>query len=497
MAQQRPMALLDKSAPEAARLLALGYLADAEAAGDRLVAGGDAEALHDLRVGLRRLRSCLAAYREVLASSVGKKWRRRLRVLAQATNAGRDAEVQLAWVTPHRAKALPRHRGGVAWLAERLGRDVELARDQAAHDVVPELAQVARELRGRLATYEVTCVIGEVTAPVLLGAVAAGLVRQQTAELVELLEQSRQGSAAERLHATRIAAKRLRYLLEPLKSELAAAAAVVKDLRALQEVLGEWNDRQVLGATLAGAVEQASAERARELHARMISSQVPAKARRVSHRKVALVKPSLDARPGLLHLAKVASDERTALVSQLGRKFGASWSKRLGAATEAVAVELEGYGAPATEIERKYLLSALPREAKRAPCIEIEQGWIPGKELHERLRRTAGADGEHFYRTVKLGKGVKRIEVEDECSREVFLTLWSLTKGKRIHKRRYQVAQGDFVWEIDEFLGRDLVLAEIELPSEETTVDPPGWLAKVMVRDVTNESTYVNINLAS
>ena len=150
------------------------------------------------------------------------------------------------------------------------------------------------------------------------------------------------------------------------------------------------------------------------------------------------------------------------------------------------------------EIERKFLLTGLPDEARSAPSEEIEQGWIPGTAIHERLRRVRPDDGsgEKYLRTIKLGRGVKRIEVEEETDEATFRHLWALTQGRRVHKRRYRVQEGAFVWEIDAFLDRDLYLAEVELPSEKFEVSIPGWLAPFVVREVTGEDAFVNLNLA-
>lgn len=153
--------------------------------------------------------------------------------------------------------------------------------------------------------------------------------------------------------------------------------------------------------------------------------------------------------------------------------------------------------APPREIERKYLLRALPEEARTAPVHEIWQGWIPGVRLQERLRRIRSGGTERFFRTVKLGRGMSRIEVEEETPADLFERMWPLTEGRRVHKRRYTVAVGALVWEIDDFLDRTLVLAEVELPSEDTPVHVPGWLAPLLEREVTGEDAYVNVNLAT
>jgi CYTH domain-containing protein len=51
-------------------------------------------------------------------------------------------------------------------------------------------------------------------------------------------------------------------------------------------------------------------------------------------------------------------------------------------------------------------------------------------------------------------------------------------------------------WEVDVFADRDLVLAEVELPAATTPVELPGWLRGSVVREVTGEAEYVNLNLA-
>jgi adenylate cyclase len=155
-------------------------------------------------------------------------------------------------------------------------------------------------------------------------------------------------------------------------------------------------------------------------------------------------------------------------------------------------------GEPDREIERKYLLKRMPaiRRLPEVELLEIEQGYIPGDRLAERVRRTR-RDGEvKHYRTVKLGRGVSRIEVEEETTERIFRKLWPLTRGRRVRKRRYRVREGGFTWEVDRFRDRRLVLCEVELPTADTHAEPPPWLRREIVRDVTDESEFTNINLA-
>ena len=146
------------------------------------------------------------------------------------------------------------------------------------------------------------------------------------------------------------------------------------------------------------------------------------------------------------------------------------------------------------EIERKYLLSDLPRMPQPIDVLEIDQGYLPGVA---RLRHQRSANGgERFVRTVKQGVGVLRLETEDEIDRATFEKLWPETEGRRVRKRRYVIAHGEDLWEIDEFLDRTLVLAELEFDDPESPVAIPDWLSPVLVRDVTDEPHFTNRSLA-
>lgn len=148
------------------------------------------------------------------------------------------------------------------------------------------------------------------------------------------------------------------------------------------------------------------------------------------------------------------------------------------------------------EIERKYLLRALPAAVRDARHVEVDQGYLPGEKIRERLRHYRGDGEERWVRSLKAGRGVARIEVEEEVTRELFDAMWPLTAGRRVRKRRHYVPEGSLTWEIDEFLDRELVLAELELPSESHEVRLPDWLEPYVVREVTDDPAYLNSTLA-
>lgn len=148
------------------------------------------------------------------------------------------------------------------------------------------------------------------------------------------------------------------------------------------------------------------------------------------------------------------------------------------------------------EIERKWLLSALPPRVRELTPALLRQGYLAGETLVERIRSVSRDGTTTWMRTVKLGRGVARIEVEEETTAALGAALFALTDGKRVQKRRYAVSDGELIWEIDDFTDRDLVLAECELPTEDAQVSPPAWLAPYIVREVTGETAFTNWKLA-
>ena len=149
------------------------------------------------------------------------------------------------------------------------------------------------------------------------------------------------------------------------------------------------------------------------------------------------------------------------------------------------------------EVERKYLLRWLPPETKGATTLHIDQGYLPGERINERVRRTRLDGTVRYYRTIKSGAGIDRLEIEEEIDEVFFATVWPLTQGHRIEKRRYLVPAGKVTWEIDEFLDRSgLWLAEVELEDVKQRVRVPAWLKRYVDREVTDDGRYTNHALA-
>jgi len=464
-----PSTLPSLLADEGARRVALAHLEDATAARSRLLGSTDPEALHDYRVALRRLRSCSRAYRKQLRSTVSRKSLRRLRRLARGTNRGRDLEVHLAWLIEQRDSVGEAEQPGVSWVLERLTAAKRGTWDEMLRLDATLFPKVHDRLVAQLSAFRTTIRLDADPRRRSTAAVTASRVRAASRRLKRRLLGIHGYFSATAIHRARIAAKHLRYLLEPFAAGVPDGEAVIDQLKTLQSALGDVHDAHVFLAELRESLPEAR-------------SAAPGGA---------------DALPGLQALM-------TSLHARGFQAFAGTSPTWLGDCAEpffgriaTMADAIAGLLAHGQEIERKYLLTGLPPLDGAEGPLEIEQGYLPGERLVERLRRIRSAGGEELVRTVKEGLGLTRLEVEEVVTPELFARFWPLTEGRRLRKRRYRVADGDLIWEIDEFLDRDLVLAEVELPERQTEVRIPGWLQPHMEREVTEEAAYGNFRLAS
>jgi CHAD domain-containing protein len=318
------------SAPQGARALALGLLAEAGEAAESLAAGAADDALHDFRVALRRLRSALRALRPWVEDAVPRRHEKRLRRIARSTSEARDVEVQLAWLAARREVLLaPRLRAGRDLLVARLERRGHRGSDR--HRVVARYRRVGGKLARRLRAHEPG--VEPEGDDTTFGCVLASLVGDRVAALRERMDEIRSAADEEAVHRARIEGKRLRYLLEPLRGCRGAdASAVIGRLKRLQDVLGELHDAHVLSAELRRALLDAAAERARRLHAAVYGPGAGA------------VREALGSspRPGLIAILRLVRERRDALHAELERDWRAGGVDALAAEAGAVAAALDG-----------------------------------------------------------------------------------------------------------------------------------------------------------
>ena len=482
--------LLEQPGDRAARVVALILLENATKARQRLEDASDADALHDFRVAIRRLRSWLRALGPWLKDSVPKKAFRRLEKAARLTGDSRDAEVHLAWLHAQRPALSVRQRRGLTWLVEQIEQDKRDSDHVVSTKGAHAFDRAGDAFARKLPIYRAHVDHESSTSQRAFGAVIAELLRDHAAALAERLTRVETFDDEKGAHAARIAGKRLRYLLEPIAEHVEGGKDLVSDLSKLQDTFGDWHDVHVFSNAIVRASESAAAAEGRNVSEAVVDGEDARRALRNDRQH--------QIRLGLLALASRLHERgEEAFTDARQRWLGAG--PAFVARVDIIAEALTARTARDKEIERKYLLRELPLLPDDATVVEIDQGYLPGEKVHERLRRVRGIDGEtlRHVRTMKFGEGLVRTEIEEEISAELFARMWPLTEKRRLRKRRY-VARGErHSWEIDEFLDRDLVLAEVELRSAAEEVALPEWVAAVLDREVTGDRAYDNATLAS
>ncbi|PWS31913.1 CYTH domain-containing protein [Pedobacter paludis] len=144
------------------------------------------------------------------------------------------------------------------------------------------------------------------------------------------------------------------------------------------------------------------------------------------------------------------------------------------------------------EIERKFLLNREKWLAIDKPTGQhFRQGYIltdPNKTIRVRTTETKG------FLTIKgISVGASRSEYEYEIPLHEASELLDNFATSELEKIRYVITYKEKVWEIDEFLGDNfgLMVAEIELISEDEEFDLPEWIDQ----EVTEDQKYYNSNL--
>ncbi len=458
---------LRRPAQEGARVVALHWLLQLDEAralwhpvdlDTRSETLTEADTLHRARVSLRRLRAVLREHESALDGAGDRRTLRSLRALGQATNDARDTDVQLSWLDAEMEQLPPIAREEALRLRAMLSQRAAGSSATVSRAFEKHFDPIVDRLRARLSTYLLLHRVGMPATPTAFARHLATRVERASARLRRDLEHVTSVDSREAMHRVRIRLKRQRAMLAPFAKTRPA--------------LGAWYDLATRGQDLLGAVRDADLLAERALKANL---------------------PALHSALGGLALAHYQA-------------FTLDWCARIDRvmkSLEMAVVELRRDGAPTTaagvplEIERKYLLTSVPPVAAAIPPTYIEQGWLPGTALRERLRRTTSPDGTiSCWRNVKLGPAQARVEIDEATSRDLFDAMWPLTSDARVRKQRHVVRDDAYAWEIDVFLDRDLVLAEVELSGLDDRPVLPAWLATFVERDVTGEPAYFNSVLA-
>ena len=144
------------------------------------------------------------------------------------------------------------------------------------------------------------------------------------------------------------------------------------------------------------------------------------------------------------------------------------------------------------EIERKYLVKDTNFLKFLKDGYPIIQGYISLDENRVVRVRVKGEKA-HIAIKAKL-TGITRWEFQYEISyKEALEILDNICIKPLIHKTRYNVLENGLIWEIDIFEGvfKGIVIAEVELEQENSSIILPSWVGE----EVTDDKQYYNAEM--
>ena len=147
------------------------------------------------------------------------------------------------------------------------------------------------------------------------------------------------------------------------------------------------------------------------------------------------------------------------------------------------------------EIERKFLVKSDAFKSEAFKNTRIKQGFLNTHK--DRTVRVRLKDDKGFLtvKGISSNNGLSRFEWEKEISKTDAEALLKLCEPTIIDKVRYEVKVKKHTFEIDEFFGENegLIIAEIELDSENEPFEKPDWLGE----EVTGNIKYYNSQISN
>jgi CHAD domain-containing protein len=244
----------EQRADAAAALLLTALLDVIEANRDGAVRDLDSEFLHDLRVAVRRSRALQRELRGVFPSAELPRFRQDFRWLQQATGDARDLDVYVLEFESMRGMVPEPARGELEPLLGVLRTRRAAARRRMVRALRSERARtMLHDWRRLLEGLESLPAEDRPQASEPIARLAGARIGKVYRRMVKMGEAIGPFSPSEDYHELRKQGKELRYLLELLGVPLYPEPAVrpmIKALKALQDVLGRHQDREIQVAML-------------------------------------------------------------------------------------------------------------------------------------------------------------------------------------------------------------------------------------------------------
>jgi CYTH domain-containing protein len=156
------------------------------------------------------------------------------------------------------------------------------------------------------------------------------------------------------------------------------------------------------------------------------------------------------------------------------------------------------------EIERKFLLKAMP-DVLPTEVVKIDQFYFKNKEgVWERVRQwNSNLYGKKWIHTIKTKiSDFSNEEIEKDITKLEYEEFKKKCRGNKsnsryIKKERCIYSDGDLYWEVDLFKDKcHIIIAEIEIPSEDYELNIPEFISKKTLLEVTGQKQFSNRSLS-
>lgn len=240
------------SGNEAARLIHKELLLTMEVNLPGVLQDLDSEFLHEFRVACRRTRSALTQIKEVFPPGDVARYKEEFRWLGRRTGPTRDMDVYLLKIPSYR-KALP---GSVGDELDPLVAFLRRKKKQHHRSLVRSLT--TKRYRALVASWSAFLESSGLEAPLPrnaarpVEAVARERILAVYRKILDRGAKIKRDTPADALHRLRIDCKKLRYLMTFFQTLFPreALAPLIKELKNLQDNLGDFNDLQVQSRAL-------------------------------------------------------------------------------------------------------------------------------------------------------------------------------------------------------------------------------------------------------
>ncbi len=206
----------------------------------------DIECIHRMRVSSRRLRSAINVFQDCFSVKLAKKWRKQVRTITQALGNARDLDVQIIFLDDFISKLdNDSYRPGIKRVLLRLKQQrekiqsevIKVVEDFEKNGVIQEIERTCHQICTLAKLHKINVNSKEVHQRAYLA------ISMRLEDFLSFEPYVQQPEEVKKLHAMRIAAKRLRYTME-IFSELYQDKLedLIDAVKNIQTILGELND---------------------------------------------------------------------------------------------------------------------------------------------------------------------------------------------------------------------------------------------------------------